>query len=199
MKQIHLKALYTLLCLTISLNSFAQWGIKAGLNYNSNGELKEIPDNAENIIHGSGDKSAGYHIGVIRKIDLPVMFIKPELIFTKTKSSYDNEGDFEMSKLDLPIVLGVKMIGPLHLLAGPSFQYLLSSKLNGVKAKDIQNDISMGLHFGIGAELGKLGLDIRYERGFTDNEIKILNIDQSNFNVDSRPEQLIFSLFYKFK
>ena len=57
----------------------------------------------------------------------------------------------------------------------------------------------MGLHFGIGAELGKLGIDIRYERGFTDNEIKIFNIDQSNFNLDSRPEQLIFSLFYKFK
>ena len=70
------------------------------------------------------------------------MFIKPELVYTKTKSSYDNEGDFEMSKLDLPIMLGVKMIGPLHVLAGPSFQYLLSSKLDGIKADDIQNDIS---------------------------------------------------------
>ena len=107
--------------------------------------------------------------------------------------------DFEMSKLDLPIVLGIKMIGPLHVLTGPSFQYLLSSKLDGIKAEDIQNDISMGLHFGIGAELGKIGIDIRYERGFTNNEIKIFNIDQSNFNVDSRPEQLIFSLFYKFE
>ena len=194
-----IKISFSFLILILSHNTYAQWGVKAGINYNSNGELKEIPDNAENIIHGSGDKSAGYHIGIIRKIDLPIMFIKPELVFTKTKSSYDSEGDFEMSKLDLPIVLGIKMVGPLHVLAGPSFQYLLSSKLDGIKAEDIQNDISMGLHFGIGAELGKLGIDIRYERGFTNNEIKIFNIDQSNFNVDSRPEQLIFSLFYKFE
>ena len=111
MKRNLIKILFSFLMLVFSNITNAQWGIKAGLNYNSNGELKEIPDNAENIIHGSGDKSAGYHVGVIRKIDLPIMFIKPELIFTKTKSSYDNEGDFEMSKLDLPIVLGFKMIG----------------------------------------------------------------------------------------
>ena len=47
------------------------------------------------------------------------------------------------------------------------------------------------VHFGIGAELGKLGIDIRYERGFTDNEIKIFNINQSNFNVDSRPNNIL--------
>ena len=50
----------------------------------------------------------------------------------------------------------------------------------------------MGVHFGIGAELGKLGIDIRYERDFTDNEIKIFNINQSNFNVDSRPRATYF-------
>ena len=99
MKHNFIKILFSFLILVFSHVTHAQWGIKAGINYNSNGELKEIPDNAENIIHGSGDKSAGYHIGIIRKIDLPIMFIKPELVYTKTKSSYDNEGDFEMSKL----------------------------------------------------------------------------------------------------
>ncbi len=190
---------FLILIFGFSLNVNAQWGIKGGINYNSNGELKEIPENAENIFHGNGDKSAGYHIGVIKKFNLPVMFIKPELIFTKTKSSYDNEGDFEMSKIDLPVVVGLKLLGPLHLLAGPSFQYILSSELNDIKAEDIQNDVTLGLHFGIGAEIGNLGIDVRYERGFTDNEIKILNVDQSDFQLDSRPEQLIFSLFYKFK
>ena len=41
------------LILILSHNTYAQWGVKAGINYNSNGELKEIPDNAENIIHGN--------------------------------------------------------------------------------------------------------------------------------------------------
>ena len=67
MKLKFVKLSFSFLILVISHNTYAQWGIKAGINYNSNGELKEIPDNAENIIHGSGDKSTGYHIGVIRK------------------------------------------------------------------------------------------------------------------------------------
>ena len=51
-----IKISFSFLILILSHNTYAQWGVKAGINYNSNGELKEIPDNAENITQASDKK-----------------------------------------------------------------------------------------------------------------------------------------------
>ena len=42
MKHNFIKILSSFLILVFSHVTHAQWGIKAGINYNSNGELKEI-------------------------------------------------------------------------------------------------------------------------------------------------------------
>ena len=56
----------------------------------------------------------------------------------------------------------------------------------------------MGLQIGTNLELGRFGIGIRFERGFTDNEIAILgdnNIDVTG-RVDARPKQWVISLSY---
>jgi len=103
----------TLLCaaiLLVSCITFAQsgsgFGLKGGLNYNQNGDLiGSIANAGENILEGSEGR-AGFHIGVYGKIDLLKLYVRPELFFTQTKSSYDlngDENDFDISKIDLPV------------------------------------------------------------------------------------------------
>jgi len=171
------------------------FGIKGGFNFGSNGDLVNAFNNA------SDDPSSriGYHLGAFGKLSLAGKFyLRPELVYTKIQSEYSNSTSFDMSKLDLPVLLGYKIIGPLHVFAGPAFQYILNIDIDDFNINDAENDFSVGLNFGVGINLGKLGLDLRYERGFSSNEANIL--DNNNIDVarlDTRPEQLILSLSVK--
>tara|TARA_R110002096_G_scaffold431286_1_gene646375 strand:+ start:9218 stop:9799 length:582 start_codon:yes stop_codon:yes gene_type:complete len=165
------------------------FGLKAGLNYNANGDYFEsIGDNAQNP-----DRNIGYHIGLFGKIGNQV-YLRPELVYTSTKSDYNDDG-FKMQKIDAPILVGLKVIGPLSVFAGPSFQYILDTEFDGIAINNVENDFSIGLNFGIGLNLNKLGIDLRYERGFSDNEATFLgNNGIGNSRLDTRPDQLILSL-----
>ncbi len=165
------------------------YGIKGGINYNGNGDyIESIGSAAEDP-----DKNVGFHIGVFGKFGRRVYF-KPELVYTNTKSSY-NSGDFKMQKLDAPLLVGLKIIGPLSVFAGPSFQYIIDTEFEDLKISDIENDISMGLNFGVGVNINKIGIDLRYERGFSENEATFLTDNGlSTGMLDTRPEQLILSV-----
>ena len=93
---------------------------------------------------------------------------------SETKSNY-NDDSFKMKKLDAPILVGTKVFGPLSVFAGPSFQYILDTEFDGVSINNIDKDLSVGLNFGIGLNLNKIGIDVRYERGFSNNEANFLN------------------------
>lgn len=203
MKKSLLMAVFALIGTTAFAQNDSGFGLKAGLNYNQNGDLnfKQVQSAGEDLIAGS-DGKVGYHVGFYGKLDMPKIYIRPELIYTKTKSSYDVEGgtnDYDVSKLDLPVLLGYKIIGPLHIFAGPAFQYTLNNDLEDVELDDLKNDFSIGAHFGVGVNLGNIGLDVRYERGFSENEAEIIgdNIANIEGRVDSRPSQIIFGLSLK--
>jgi len=190
-----------LLCLVfllLSCHCFAQFGVKAGLNFNSNGELKEILTTGENILEERGDAKIGYHVGVFYKIKFTKLYIRPELVYTQTKSAYDSS-DYDMSKLDLPILVGLKVVGPLSVFAGPSFQYTIDNDFEDVIVSDVENEITAGFQFGLGLQFKKIGVDVRYERGFSENETTILSDSDIELGtLDARPQQLIFSLSYSF-
>lgn len=165
------------------------YGIKAGLNYNGNGNYKSsVSETIDNP-----DKNVGYHIGFFAKWGSS-LYLRPEIVYTSTKSEYKN-GDFDMKKLDAPLLVGVKVIGPLSVFAGPALQYILDTDLAGASLSELENDFSVGLHFGAAINFNKFALDVRYERGFSDNEIQFLNNnDIGSGRLDTRPEQLILSL-----
>ena len=202
MKKTLLVAVLALIGSAAMAQSGSGFGIKAGLNYNKNGDLiGSVGDSGQDIVEGAEGKT-GYHVGFWGKLDFPKIYLRPELVYTKTKSSYDVDGDsqdYDVSKLDLPVLLGVKIVGPLHLFAGPAFQYTLKNDLEDVEIEDVENDFTVGLNAGAGVNLGKLGFDIRYERGFTENEANFIgnNITDVSGRVDSRPSQVIFSLSLK--
>ncbi|MCF7561746.1 PorT family protein [Sabulilitoribacter multivorans] len=164
-------------------------GLKGGLNYNANGDYFEsISSNAQNP-----DRNVGYHFGIFGKIGTH-LFFKPELVYTSTKSDY-NDDSFKMQKLDAPMLIGLKVLGPISVFGGPSFQYILDTEFDGITINDVENEFTVGLNFGIGLNLNKLGIDVRYERGFNNNEATFLgNNGISNSRLDTRPDQLILSL-----
>jgi hypothetical protein len=178
--------------------SFAQvdskFGVKAGLNYNANGDYFESAGEAAR----NPDRNVGYHIGFFGQVGSRI-YLRPEIVYTSTKSDYDNE-DFKMQKLDLPLLLGAKVIGPLHVFAGPAFQYILDTEYDGITINDVRNDFTVGLNIGAGVNLGMLGIDLRYERGFSDNEARFINTNLTTVGesrIDTRPDQLILSFSLK--
>lgn len=172
------------------------FGIKAGINYNGNGDYFDSAAQA----FENPDRNAGFHVGFWGKIGNRIYF-RPELVYTSTSSGYD-EGDLKIKKLDVPALVGVKVIGPLHVFAGPSFQYLLDTEFesDGITFNEVENDFTVGMNLGAGVNLGKFGIDLRYERGFSENEVNFINANLTNLNgdrVDTRPDQLILSLSLK--
>lgn len=202
MKKTFLLAVLSLYGLTAIAQKDSGFGIKGGLNYNQNGDLiASVGDAAADVVEGSSGK-IGYHVGVFGKIELAKIYIRPEAIYTRTTSNYDVDGtstDFNISKIDVPVLLGINLIGPLHVFAGPAFQYQVENDLEGFSINEAEKDFTVGLHAGIGVNLGKLGLDVRYERGFSDNEATFIGNNVSNIDgrVDSRPSQVIFGLSLK--
>jgi len=197
-KHIMKKTLLILVVVLIGTPAFSQagsgFGIKAGLNYNGNGDYFNSAESA----FENPDKNAGFHIGVYGKLGNRI-YVRPEIVYTSTSSGY-NEGDLKIKKLDVPILVGTKIIGPLHVFAGPAFQYLLDTEFDGITFDDVENDFSVGLNIGAGVNLGKFGIDLRYERGFSENEVNFINSNITNLNgdrVDTRPDQLILSFSLK--
>lgn len=188
------KKLILLVALTTTCTfAFAQngssFGIKGGLNYNANGDYFEsIGDNAKHP-----DRNIGYHIGLFGKIGNQVYF-RPEIMYTKTKSDYDSD-DFTMEKIDAPLLVGVKVLGPISVFGGPSLQYILDTEFDGISINDVNNDFTVGLNFGIGLNFNKIGVDLRYERGFNDNEATFVSNNglANPSRIDTRPDQLILS------
>jgi Outer membrane protein beta-barrel domain len=176
----------------ISAQSGPSYGIKAGLNYNGNGDYFEsISSTVEHP-----ERNIGFHIGVFGKLGNRLYF-RPELVYTNTKSDY-NSSDFKMQKIDAPLLVGIKVIGPISVFAGPAFQYIINSEFDGISVDNVENDITVGLNFGAAINFKKFAIDLRYERGFSNNEAQFIQTnDFDNFvssRLDTRPSQLILSL-----
>lgn len=185
----------------LAQDKMINFGVKAGLNYGDNGKI-EISDAAnvgKNILSKNADNHVGYHIGVFVRGNITDNFyIKPELQYTLNRSSFDidkSKIEYDIKKIDLPILAGVKVFGPLHVFGGPSLQYIVKNELKNVKLGNVKNEFTVGLQFGVGVQFGRLNADVRYERGLSKNEAQ--SIDKNTgltTRVDSRPNQFLLSL-----
>lgn len=176
---------------SVNAQKGSAFGFKGGLNYSANGDYFEsIGDNAKNP-----DRNIGYHIGLFGKIG-DRLYFRPELVYTTTKSDYDSN-TFNVKKIDAPLLVGIKVIGPVSVFGGPSLQYILDTEFEGINIDNVEDDFSVGLNFGIGLSFNKVGIDLRYERGFNDNEATFINNNLGTgvaSRIDTRPDQLILSL-----
>jgi len=190
------------------------FGIKAGINYNSD----SFVDVKEDIVSGAKSKT-GFHGGIWTRFKLPVvgLYIRPELVYTSLNSeltfgdttiftSDAIDVEYKFHKIDVPVLLGKKFLKVAHVFAGPSFQYILSSDLSIKDAAtsaydDLSTDtsgITVGAQFGAGLEFGNFGVDVRWERGFTDVESKLIGDNSLDLEYDTRVNQIIVGVSLKF-
>jgi len=199
-----MKKILLLICLTSGFyqvsNAQIHFGVKAGINYNDNGNLSDVLNNA---IAGADAKS-GYHVGLWFRGKIPIigLYLRPEIIYTQVKSEYlykTANTSYDFKKIDIPVLLGKKIFGFANVFIGPSFQYVLSSDFGLNTVSEISLDkFSLGMQSGFGVEFGKLGIDVRWERGLTNTEAFFINSsDGSNFNIDNRTNQIILGLSYR--
>ncbi|SEA69435.1 porin family protein [Bizionia paragorgiae] len=190
MKKLMTTALFLVAITSVFAQKQGGFGLKGGVNYNANGDYYDSATNT----YESPESVIGYHLGVFAKIG-DQLYFRPELMYSKTESEYTS-GNFELQKLDAPLLVGLNITGPLQVFAGPSLQYIIDSDFENATIGSFKDDFTVGLNLGIGLSFDKIGIDLRYERGFNDNEASVINdnitIDSSR--LDARADQLILSL-----
>ncbi len=190
------------LCSQLSFGQ-VQFGVKGGVNYNSNSFT-----NVTNDVFSGAKSKTGYHVGMWLRAKFLGIYIRPELVYTQLKNdvvytgdmSLQKATDYTFKKIDVPVLFGKKVLGFANVFIGPSFQYVLSSKFS---LSDITNveiaDFSMGLQFGAGVDIGRLGLDVRWERSLSGIETTFLDtaITNGSVNFDTRVNQIIVGISYR--
>lgn len=113
-----------------------------------------------------------------------------------------------MDKLELPVLLGFRVLKIGRFFFGPNFSYIIDTKLSAPESiKNVSyDDFTVSGQVGLGLNFGKIGADIRWETGFTDSQASFINDtlvpDNSDLNfgyADTSHSQFILSFYYKFK
>lgn len=199
-----MKKVILIMCLAFGFSQISNaqlaFGVKGGINYNSN----SIENVSEDVFGGAKSKT-GFHAGIWTRLKVPVLgiYIRPELVYTSLENEivYTAPGSVigdvtshTFQKIDIPVLLGKKIFGIGNVFIGPSFQYILDSDFGIDDISSVDADgFTMGLQFGGGVEFGKLGIDVRWERGFSNIESSFVG-NLGNVEYDTRVNQIIIGL-----
>lgn len=203
--------LTAILLLFLSQASFAQFftiGPRVGV---SSSQVRI--DDVRNYDFESTDNKLGFQAGVFSRISILGFYVQPEVLFTnnggtievrETSQGTANEiREYTYNKIDVPVMVGKSFAGIFRVNLGPTFSYLLSDEVNGNNAANqIQdvienyNDATIGYQVGIGLDISKLVIDLKYEGNLSrlGNEISVAG---ESFNTDIRNTQLILSVGLK--
>ncbi len=152
-----------------------KWGVKAGLNYHTVGE----PTNLGRDIVDAKNR-VGWHAGLQASWQVSRVFtIDPELVFSRNSynliPSVGTGGIAYLNTIDVPVILGVKLIGPLKLQCGININVMTDS---GVKGEDKPFRFSastqaLGYLLGVGVDLGHFNIMARYNGFFRQSESSV--------------------------
>jgi hypothetical protein len=204
MKKIILCSLFLLIISSVSAQIF-QLGPRFGVS-SSNIKIKEVTNSNLQTISQS-DARLGFHAGVYARIMVLGFYVQPEVLFVSTSSdvtissaSGSAVSSLSFAKLDVPVLVGKRFLGIARVNAGPVFSQLLTADVRqGGLTEDIASQYaksSVGYQIGVGADIWKLRLDLKYEGSFgaiADN----ISIRGQSFPTDTRPRQFIASVGWR--
>lgn len=180
------KLLITLSFILLSFgahNAFGQdirWGVKGGINFAEAPKITEITDVLQS------QARIGYHIGPMVEISIPILplSIDAALLFASNSAELKDAADawsklVNTNYIELPINLKATVfslgIADLMLIAGPSFNYMVSHNLRDLSNNIPQighfkaNRFAVGLNAGIGIEVfNLLQITATYNATFSD-------------------------------
>jgi hypothetical protein len=150
----------------------------------------------------NGDESKmGYHVGAFVRVNLPILYLQPEILYTNTGGSFQNNtfnytSDFD--RLDVPLMIGFKLGNLFRIQAGPVASYLMGGDITAVDGNSSEQivppleEFTFGYQAGIGLDIGNLLLDLKYEGALSDSIKKFGQV-----NTDQRQNQLMLSLGFR--
>ena len=185
-------------------------GVRANALFNtSSSRWSDISSTAQGALNNPKDV-AGFNVGLSAKIKLPIvsLFVMPEIYYTnfKSKATYveANGNSVELSaksnRLDIPVMVGFDVIGPLSVFTGPVFSTNLSNNDTFQNFKeDTSKNFSVGYQFGANVKISKLIVNARYEGSFSKDQRKFINnVTGNGVNYDNRPSLFMVGLGYQF-
>lgn len=157
-------------------------GVKGGLNFTKL--------TSEDKVFNS-DNAAGFLAGIWGRVGIAGFHVQPELYYTtknahlKTSGADSDEADVKFSNIDLPILLGTKFgLGPIgaRVQVGPIFSFVVDKNESNLPvAVDDFKDSMTGLVGGLGVDIKKISVDLRYEYGLTN--ISTSSTDKQRLNL----------------
>jgi hypothetical protein len=207
------KLIVIIFAVLIVVPSFSQikWGIKAGLSTTSvtmNDAKTLSTSSASYAVDALKEANYGFHGGLFVRMTILGVYLQPEIVFASTENQYNVTNittgtaavvkSQKFNKLDIPVLLGVKL-GPIRVNAGPAASLLINSPKELIESPDLKNNyskMSFGYQAGVGLDIIKtLTIDLRYEGSLKKYQNQIQNIaGTTTVNLDDRPNAFLLSV-----
>ncbi|MCE7991579.1 MAG: PorT family protein [Roseivirga sp.] len=194
------KLILTLALAFIGFSASAQFTLGPRVTLTSSS--LDLKDAVANV--AEGDSEFGYQFGVFMRFKVPVigLYVQPEVLLSKQESMLNinsTDVDFSFNKIDVPIMVGGK-IGPLRINAGPSLSFLTSAESTAgavvTDIKDNYNSTTVGYQAGIGLDILKFVIDVKYE-GSLSTFGENLTVGGTSVSTDQRTSQVVFAVGFK--
>lgn len=192
------------LSFTIVFMILASFGFSQNFSFGPKFGISSSQFEFKNANYSTGDSEFGYHVGIFSRIGSAGFYLQPEVLFTQTKGSFSftsaatsgtSKLDANFNRLDVPILLGIKMLKIFRIQAGPIASFNINSDLknaSGVVQSMDYKQATIGYRAGLGLDLGNLIIDAKYESAIGN---VIENI--GSFSTDQRFSQWILSVGFK--
>lgn len=200
----HMKTIFlaVLACLAFQAAAQAQtftFGIKGGAS-TSNISIEEVRNDPWQ--YREPEKITGYHAGIFSRLQVLGVFVQPEALLASsggriraigtTVGSPERTDEFRFTRLDVPILIGYNFFNFLRVQAGPVASMMLSARQDGNNIDDYLNETDWGLQGGVGLDILRFTLDLRYERI---NRNYTNQLQGNSFKMEN--EQYLLSVGYK--
>lgn len=139
-------------------------------------------------IHGSIKGKTGFHFGADVQLG-KTYYIQPGVFYSATKLQISGFGDIQVSRLDIPIMVGYKLVDQedgtlgLRVFAGPNFAFKLnetiSTTITDISRDDFKDFVVSGI-VGAGLDVSILFVDFGYKFGLS----KYIESDRADANVN---------------
>lgn len=194
MKQLQISILLLLFSTSLIAQPIFNLGIEGGIHSSKiTANLNEY--NSESISKA--------HIGAFARLGFGRVYVQPEAYFSskggELKSSVPEIAtQFDINSIDVPILLGVKVIkggaANVRVMAGPVFSFITSSDISGddLFSPQYYEDNYFGYQYGVGVDLWNFFIDARIEHG-TNN----LYESQSDPYLHSKNRTLLVTVGFK--
>ena len=149
-------------------------------------------------------RDLGFKVGLYTRLKIGSLYLQPEVLFTSTggKIEYDSDItntanqiiDLNYNRIDVPIMLGKKFGKVFRFNLGPILSYTVSNRIDledtAEEIKDNYNNAVIGYQLGIGFDISKIRLDVKYEGNLTKFGESISITDDLTFPTEYRPNMI---------